>query len=56
MRIIQLEATVIVNNETEDGEIRLPFEEFLEHTLPEALEDSYGYRVDCSNVFCSFDI
>lgn len=53
-RIIRLEATVSVDDYCEIGEVRSPFEGFLE-TLPEQLEHDENYTVLESDVDVLFD-
>ena len=54
-RIIKLEATISVEDDTEIGEVYMPFSEFLEHTLPEMMEHNEEYNVLDSNVDVLFD-
>jgi len=54
-RIITLEATISVENDTDIGEVSMPFSEFLEHTLPELMEHNEEYTVLDSNVDVLFD-
>lgn len=54
-RIIRIEATVSVDDYCELGEVSMPFDEFLEHTLPELLEHDENYTVLESDVDVLFD-
>lgn len=54
-RIIKLEATISVENDTHIGEVSMPFSEFLEHTLPELMENNEEYRVLDSDADVLFD-
>jgi hypothetical protein len=54
-RIIKLEATISVENDAQLGEVSMPFDEFLEHTLPELIEHNEEYRVLDSDVDVLFD-
>ncbi len=54
-RIIKLEATISVENDTNIGEVSMPFSEFLEHTLPKLMEHDEEYRVLDSDVDALFD-
>lgn len=54
-RVIKLEATISVENDTHIGEVSMPFSEFLEHTLPELMEHNENYTVLDSDVDVLFD-
>jgi hypothetical protein len=54
-RIIKLEATISVEDDTEIGEVSMPFSEFIQHTLPELMEHNEEYRVLDSDVDTLFD-
>ena len=54
-RIIRIEATVSIDDYCELGEVSMPFDEFLEHTLPELLEHDENYTVLESDVDVLFD-
>jgi hypothetical protein len=54
-RIIKLEATISVEDDTEIGEVSMPFSEFIQHTLPELMEHNEEYRVLDSDVDVLFD-
>jgi hypothetical protein len=54
-RIIKLEATISVEDDVEIGEVSMPFDEFLEHTLPELMEHDEEYQLLDSDVDVLFD-